>query len=489
MLELLTTDEMGQADRQAGQSGRTGPELMEAAGYAVAKALQQRWPKARRVLVLCGPGNNGGDGYVAARHLRAAGYDVAVQSLVPLSQLGGDARWAAESWDGPVSEVVPSLLPPADIIVDALFGAGLARPLAGLAAELVAAVNVAGCPVLAVDVPSGLDGTTGQATGPVVQATLCVTFFRRKPGHLLLPGRGLCGEVEVANIGIPAAVLGKIAPRAFLNAPALWRAAFPVPHLADHKYARGHALIVSGGIEGTGASRLAARSALRLAGLVTLAVPADALAVHAAANLAVMVRGFDSLQGFQTLLDDARRNAILLGPANGIGEATRQRVLASLAAGRHAVLDADALTSFADEPESLFAAVKAADGQVIATPHTGEFNRLFSAMYGSKLERARMAAQRSGMVVVLKGADSVIAHPDGRAAVNDNAPPWLASAGSGDVLAGIAVGLLAAGMPAFEAACAAVWLHGEAGKRAGAGMTAEDLDPALHWALRALIEG
>ena len=347
---------------------------------------------------------------------------------------------------------------------------------------MIEAMNAAPC-VHAVDLPSGINGATGAVMGVAVHAAETVTFFRRKAGHALLPGRLHCGRLRVADIGIPASVLDRIKPRTFLNAPELWRAHFPLPRVDGHKYARGHAVVVSGGLSSTGAARLAARGALRAgAGLVTIASPRDALAVNAAASLAVMVRPVDDADELADFLRDPRRNAVVLGPGGGVGAGMRELVLAALAGERAVVLDADALTSFADEPQALIDPLRARSAATLLTPHEGEFSRLFNSLVDqaqSKLERARAAAETSGAVVLLKGPDTVVAAPDGRGAIADNAPPWLATAGSGDVLAGIAAACLAQGISAFEAAAAAVWLHGEAGVEFGAGLIAEDLPEAL----------
>ncbi len=378
-------------------------------------------------------------------------------------------------------------LPAAAVVIDALFGAGLDRPLTGRAAALAAAMTD-GPPVLAVDLPSGVDSDTGAILGVAVRAAATVTFFRKKPGHLLYPGRALCGQLTLADIGIPAAVLAAIRPTAFENGPALWGAALRAPAADDHKFRRGHALVVSGGMTRTGAARLAAGAALRAgAGLVTLASPPGALAVNAAHLTAVMLRRIDGAEDLAAALADPRLTAVALGPALGTGEPERALVEAALAAPCPAVLDADALTLGAAEPERFFAAIAARPGPVVLTPHEGEFARLFPDLAGKpRPESARAAAARAGASVVLKGPDTAIAAPDGRLAINSNAPPWLATAGSGDVLGGIVAGLLAQGMPGFEAAAAAVWLHGEAGSEAGPGLIAEDLAPALRPALRRL---
>jgi ADP-dependent NAD(P)H-hydrate dehydratase / NAD(P)H-hydrate epimerase len=485
MFELLTTTEMGQADRLAIAGGIAGIELMERAGGAVAAAIAAHYPRGRRVTVVAGPGNNGGDGFVAARHLAEQGYRVTVMFQGEVSRLKGDAALAAKRWHGGVT-ADPGFLATAEVLVDALFGAGLDRPIEGAPRAVIETINALATPVVAVDLPSGINGNSGAVMGVAVNATQTVTFFRKKPGHLLLPGRRHCGAVSVADIGIPATVLTEIAPKTFENIPELWRGHFPMPKRDGHKYDRGHAVVVSGPLWSTGAARLAARGALRAgAGLVTIASPREALAVNAAASLAVMVRPVDGAAELETFLADWRLNAVALGPGLGVGEGTCELVLTALAGERAVVLDADAITSFAGEPQRLAKALKSRAGAAtILTPHEGEFARYFGALesqtqVGSKLERARLAAELTGSVIVLKGPDTVIAAPDGRAAISANAPPYLATAGSGDVLAGIATGLLAQGMPAFEAAAAAVWLHGEAANAFGPGLIAEDLPEQL----------
>lgn len=491
MLELLTAAEMARADRMTIAAGISGSALMDAAGTAVARQAARMAPEGP-VLVVAGPGNNGGDGFVAARRLAGAGRPVQVLFHGDPERLRDDAAVARDRWSGPVAPAsLP--LPPAALIIDALFGAGLDRPVTGAAAELVAAMDAHPAPLLAVDLPSGLHADSGRVLGIAPRAAATVTFFRKKPGHLLDPGRGLCGAVTVADIGISANVLPAIAPAAAENGPGLWSAALRWPGAADHKYHRGHALVVSGPMLRTGAARLAAAAALRAgAGLVTLSAPPGALAVNAAHLTAVMLRRLDGPEALADCLEDRRFTAVAIGPGLGTEAAARALVEAALAAAPALVLDADALTVFAASPDALFAAIAARRGPVILTPHAGEFARLFPDLAGSdaaKPDRARAAARRAGAVVVLKGADTVIASPDGRAVINANAPPWLATAGSGDVLAGIATGLLAQGVPAAAAAAAAVWLHGAAGTEAGPGLTAEDLAPALRPVIARLAPG
>ena len=494
MIELLSNAEMAQADRLAIASGVAGIDLMERAGRAVADAVATRHPVGSRVVVMAGPGNNGGDGFVAARLLTQRGFQVRLLLAGDADRLKGDAALAAQQWRGPVEPAQASRLGGADVIIDALFGAGLDRPVEGLPCTLIETMNAQAAPIVAVDLPSGINGSSGAVMGTAVKAARTVTFFRKKPGHLLLPGRLHCGMIAVADIGIPDSVLAQIAPQTFENTPELWRGYLPVPREAGHKYDRGHAVIASGPSWSTGAARLAARGALRAgAGLVTIASPREALAINAASNLAVMVRPVDGPDELTTFLADRRLNAFAIGPGVGVGEATCELVLAALSGERAVVLDADAITSFSAHPQRLAEALlRRRDQATILTPHEGEFSRYFWALdqrtkVGSKLERARLAAAITGAVVLLKGADTVVAAPDGRAAIAANAPPYLATAGAGDVLTGMAAGLLAQGMPAFEAAAAAVWLHGEAAAAFGPGLISEDLPEMLPQVYRALI--
>lgn len=494
MIELLTNTEMAQADRQTISGGVPGLNLMERAGRAVADVAAARHPIGSRVVVVAGPGNNGGDGFVAARVLAQRGFRVRLLLAGNPAGLKGDAALAAAAWKGSVEAAQPNALGEAEVIVDALFGAGLDRPVEGQPKVLIEAMNAQSAPIVAVDLPSGVNGTTGAVLGTAVKAAQTVTFFRKKPAHLLLPGRLHCGAVTVADIGIPDSVLADIKPQTFENIPELWRQHLPLPRLAGHKYDRGHAVIASGPSWSTGAARLAARGALRVgAGLVTIASPREALAVNAAASLAIMVRPVDGAAELKRFLADRRLNAFAIGPGIGVNETTCELVLTALAGERAIVLDADAMTSFAQHPQLLAGALSTRRNQAtILTPHEGEFARYFWALdeqtkVGSKLERARLAARLTGAVILLKGADTVVAAADGRAAIAANAPPYLATAGAGDVLTGFATGLMAQGMPAFDAAAAAVWLHGEAARAIGPGLISEDLPEALPQVYRTLL--
>jgi hydroxyethylthiazole kinase-like uncharacterized protein yjeF len=479
---------MAEADRLAIASGMDEAQRMENAGQSVAQAVIKRW-SSRPVLVLCGPGGNGGDGFVVARCLAEAGWLVRVALLVPPDQLRGATAHHAQLWRGTVEALTPASIDGAALIVDALFGAGLSRALDGAAAQTLAAAVARQLPVVAIDVPSGLMGDTGANAG-AVPCALTVTFFRKKPGHLLQPGRSLCGELIVANIATPASVFHQISPNTFENDPQLWAHALPALQPDGNKFTRGHAL-VWGGWPATGAARMAARAAARVgAGLTTVAVDASrseaALPVYAAALISIMVCPVAVPRDLDKLLADCRITGLLIGPGAGAGPDTRAHVLAMLHAGRATVLDADALTAFKSERSALFGAMHSA---CVLTPHEGEFTRLFESVVDTrcdKLTRARVAAHASGAIVVLKGSDTVIAAPDGRAIINANAPPTLATAGAGDVLSGMVLGLMTQGMEPFLAAAAAVWLHGEAAAHFGAGLMAEDLPDRLPAVFRKL---
>lgn len=473
---LLTIAEMARADDITIASGIPGETLMEAAGKAVATEIMARW-QPTPVVVICGPGNNGGDGLVAARHLADAGWEVTVALMGARDALKGDAATHAARWQGAVVPLQASVLDGAGLVVDALIGAGLTRDIEGEARAVIEAVNGRAIPCVGVDMPSGINGDDGAVHGAAPRCALTVTFFRKKPGHLLLPGRELCGETVTAHIGIPDAVLDEIQPQTYENTPALWLADFPWPRPGDHKYSRGH-VIVGGGAEMTGAARLAARGALRAgAGLVTIAALPEAIPIYAVYMPAVLTAKVSNPADFAAVIKDPRRNTVLLGPGYGVNAATRAHVLAALGAGKRCVLDADALTVFQDRPEDLFDAISGAEACVL-TPHEGEFARLFpeiAAGEGGKLARARAAARASGAHVLYKGHDTVIAAPDGRAVINANAPASLATGGAGDVLAGLIAGLLAQGMAPLGAAAAATWLHGAAAAAFGPGLIAEDL--------------
>jgi NAD(P)H-hydrate epimerase len=469
---------MGAADAAAMAAGTPGTTLMETAGKAVAHAVAERYAK-QPVVVLCGPGNNGGDGFVAARHLAGMGWPVTLSLVKGAGELRGDAAWAAGLWPGAVAAPSADLLDGRPLVIDALFGAGLTRRIDGIAAELIERLNRDRLSVVAVDVPSGLHGDTGEVMGTAPHAALTVTFFRGKPGHYSLEGLRRCGDLRIVDIGIPEAVLGSIAPRLWRNEPPLWATALGHGDPGDHKYARGH-LTILGGEHATGAARMAALAARRAgAGLVTIASPELAAVIYRSAEPGNLI----NTDPVERLVEDARRNAFLIGPGSGVNARTRDAVLAALAARRAAVLDADAVTVFAEDPTRLFSAV---EGPALLTPHEGEFKRLFPDLAGpgGKVERVRTAARRSGATVLLKGADTVVAAPDGRAVINVHAPASLATAGSGDVLAGIAAGLMTRGLPPLAAGAAAAWIHGECAYRFRTpGLIAEDLLAKLPEAL------
>jgi hydroxyethylthiazole kinase-like uncharacterized protein yjeF len=476
---LLSVAQMNEADRLTMAAGTPGSLLMQRAGEAVAREVARRWTRPRPITVLCGPGNNGGDGFVAAIALAQSGWPVRVALLGELRALRGDAQLYAKLWSGGIEPLSAQVIEGAELVVDALFGSGLSRPLDAQAVDALGLATRRGVPLIAVDVPSGVMGDSGESLGAAA-AVCTVTFAGKKPGHLLLPGRELCGDTVVADIGIPPSVLESLSLDTWENDPALWLAQLPRPHPSINKYTRGHALLY-GGYPMTGASRMAARAAARIgAGLTTIAVPEMAFAIYAAALTSIMVQPLAHADDLARLLSDHRYTAFSIGPGAGVNAATRARALAMLATAAPVLLDADALSVFAQSPDELFHAIR---GPCVMTPHDGEFERIFDTS-GDKLARARRAARRSGAVIVLKGPDTVIAAPDGRAIINSNAPPTLATAGSGDVLGGLILGLLAQGLDAFPAAAAGVWVHGAAACDFGPGLLAEDLPDLVPAVLR-----
>lgn len=503
--EILTAAQMRALESAAMARGVTGGALMERAGQAVVDALLETWPRHAqadsrqpwRALVLCGPGNNGGDGYVVARLLSMRGWSVTVWTLGDADRLPPDARAAHARWleRGAVLPL-PAPIPPirADVVVDALFGTGLTRPIDPALAELLAAIDEARHRpgrgphgqaignIVAIDIPSGLNADSGLVPGPdphaFLPADLTVTFHAPKLGHVLGEGPAACGRLVVADIGLTGGAEG---------AARLVPAPRGLAKTGEHKYHHGHALILGGGAGRCGAARLAARGALRIgAGLVTLAPRPEAMAENAARLDAVMLAPVADAGDLAALLADRRLNAVVLGPGLGHDRA-RALVPAVLDSRRAAVLDADALSAFADDPAALLARLH--PGAVL-TPHEGEFARLFPALAArlpepldNRVEIVRQAAAQAGCTLLLKGPATVIAGPEGAASVHVAAygwaAPWLATAGAGDVLAGMIGGLLARGFGPMRAAEAATWLHAAAARAFGPGLIAEDLPDAL----------
>ena len=490
---LLTAEQMQRVDKTAAAQGLCTFTLMQRAGAAVAQGVRSIAPAPCNVLIIAGPGNNGGDGAVAAVNLLAQGYEIEFVRVGVQPAPGSDVFRAFELWEQNVAagaphnastEIhrLPSMISNAAVIVDAMFGAGLSRPLSSIPEQLVDMINGSSTPVVAVDVPSGLDGNSHAVQGVCVQATLTVTFFLKKPAHVLFPGRQLCGQVLLSHIGLSADQLATDEAQCWTNQPALFIEKLPQLQADGHKFQRGHVLVRSGPVKSTGAARLSAETAIHSgAGLVTLATSTEALATNAAHLTAVMLQQVDTSAQWIEALGDPRINTVVLGPGNGVNEKTRDCVINALESDKHCVLDADALSCWQDTSnnEKLMQSLNRSSFTAVLTPHAGEFKRVFgdfpAKMFPSKLHQTREAARRTNAVVVFKGADTVIAAPDGRASVNDNAPPWLATAGAGDVLAGLIAALMAQGTPAFEAACAGVWLHGCAGNTLSYPLCAEDL--------------
>lgn len=514
MAELLTAAQMRTIEQAAISSGAvTGLELMERAGAGVVEAIFENWPefatKPGKAVVMCGPGNNGGDGYVIARLLHERGWEVTAALYGDPDALPSDARANYDRW-GEIGEHKPlsersfgTVQSPPDLVVDALFGTGLTRELEGDAAFLMSNLDTLrdefGIKCVAVDIPSGICSDSGRALGAFPQVDLTVSFHAEKLGHNLASADVNSGRVVVKDIGLPHA------ERIHQRAGHVWKVEAPAAgRLAKagtaHKYDFGHALVLTGGPGKTGAARLAARGALRIgAGLVTLAAPARAMPEIAAQVSALMLTQVDDAEELKELLWDTRLNVLCMGPGLGQGHLAQEMVETALDLRRAIVLDADGLTLFRNDPASLFERLHE---KCVLTPHGGEFTRLFPDIAAklkaapkkgpaySKVDATRAAAKRAGCTVLFKGPDTVIAGPDGRCTIHasqyDRSAPWLATAGAGDVLAGFVTGLMARGMAPMEAAETAAWLHVECALQSGPGLIAEDLPEALPGVLQSL---
>jgi hydroxyethylthiazole kinase-like uncharacterized protein yjeF len=481
MHEILTAAEMKNAEAAAMAQGITGLQLMTAAGATAAREIVKTF-KPCPVLVLCGPGNNGGDGFIVAQHLKKAGWTVRIACLVKRTALKNDAAAAAKNWDSDIEGLNSNLsVHQTGLIIDAVFGTGFDRALDPEVLILFDKIRTRKIPVVAIDIPTGINATTGTVDPGTLKATSTITFCRKKIAHVLLPAKNYCGIITVTDIGITDEMVANTACSE--NNPSLWQKDFPVLTAESHKFKRGHA-IVYGGEKRTGAACLAAAAAQKIgAGLVTIVAPEKTWAVYSSYRASIMVDECNTIDDYKAILRDIRCNTVLLGPGAGADDRLKQAVEAALSMNKSGVLDADVFSAYHGTAKELFAKLSP---KFILTPHEGEFEKLFGVLEGSKPERTLAAAKMANAIVVLKGADTVIAAPDGNTVINTNAPPTLATAGSGDVLGGIIAGLIAQGMPPFPAACAGVWLHGQAARIYGAGLTAEDIITGLPAALTAL---
>jgi ADP-dependent NAD(P)H-hydrate dehydratase / NAD(P)H-hydrate epimerase len=481
---ILTPQQMNEADRLTIATGITGSWLMENAGFAILDVVLRHYPEIMRAVVLCGPGNNGGDGYVLARLLALRGVAVALYCSAP-AKSGTDAEVAQSHWNGAVYPLETLNLQHGDVVIDALYGAGFRGALQDAETRAAQVVSESGVPIISVDLPSGIDGLTGQHQGPCFRADHTVTFFRKKPGHLLYPGRALCGQLHVVDIGISPRVLTEIAPKLYENSPDLFGSRLPQSDPETHKYAHDAVGIFCGGAGATGATRLSARAAAKAgAGAVIMLATIEAVPELASHLTSTMIRTIDNPECLTHCINDKKYAVFIVGPGFRDLPRLRETVLALLQSKRklNLVFDADVFSAFASDAETLFSAIEKSTCTVVMTPHDGEFQRLFGDISQSDLakhEMALAAAKRAFCTIIYKGPDTVIASPDGRASINSNGGTMLATAGSGDVLAGAVAGLLAQSMPAFEAACCAVYHHADTGQRLGDGLIAEQLADAI----------
>lgn len=483
MFEILSASEMSKTEAAAIADGTPAFQLMQNAGHAVAQEIMSCLEPCE-TLILCGPGNNGGDGFITAAQLKKNGWPVRVACLAKKSELKGLSAQAAKMWDGPIESLNSNLsVHQTKLIVDAIFGTGFKGGLDPETLTLFEKIKARKIGVVAIDLPSGINASTGAVAAGILSAQLTVTFGRKKVAHVLHSSKFLCGRIILSNIGIGDGHVMTAQSSLFENHPALWLRDFPLPTPSSHKYDRGHALIY-GGDHRPGAAILAAMAAQRAgSGVVSFATTPDMHSFYLAARASIMTDSLQDDDALKALLRDERKTALVIGCGAGTDARLEKSVMTALSFNKAVVLDGDVFTVFKDKTDKLFPALHA---RHVLTPHSGEFERLFPSLQGDKIAKARAAAKLSGAIVVLKGADTVIAAPDGAAVIQHDSPSVLATAGSGDVLAGLIGGFAAQGMSSFMAASAAVWLHAEAGRKQGLGLVAEDIISNTSQCLNAL---
>jgi len=471
---ILTNEEMAEADQMTIASGVPSIELMENAGKAVFNNIPIK--NIDRVLLLIGPGNNGGDGFVVARLLIEIGISVDI-FFYNNGKISNDCKINKDKIDSQsfISEI--RNYSSYSYVIDALFGTGFTRKIPSQLEKIFSIVKKNKIPVYAIDIPSGINGNSSIVNGDCLECVKTITFFNKKKCHYLYPGKNFCGEVIVEDIGIKTDVFKEMMPKIRNNNPELWIKEFPFPSSFDHKYSRGLLIINCGPIYKTGAARLAGRSAMRVgAGAVKLICDDEAAKVLEPQISVELISVVKEKNEIQQIFKDRKVSSILVGPGNGVNDETKSRTLLALAFVKHVVIDADAITCFEKNPKELFVDTYP---HTILTPHEGEFRRLFGdeiASIEDKVVKTVEASKLAGSIVVLKGADTIIANPEGQAVINSSEAPYLATAGSGDVLAGIIASLVGDNkMSAFNAACAGTWIHSKLGELIGAGLIAEDL--------------
>lgn len=495
--ELFSLNEMQRADALAIQSGISGLSLMEQAGNRVACKIEQICEGPSRLCILAGPGNNGGDAFVVARLLSRRAYKIDTFMFclkdMQKSCKESDAKKMQEKWvkEGGKLHSIEDLnalkesIDGSALIIDGIFGAGLSRNIEGPLIEIIERFNQANTPVLAIDVPTGMNGNTGQIMGAAIKADYTVSFHAPKQGHKLYPGKDICGKLYIENIGISERVTQNIAPKQYENTPELWKACLKPRSAQSHKYNYGAVLVVAGDHTMRGASVLSSNAAIKAgAGLVTLALNKEEEGtVHPQSFAAIMhnvIPETSDEKAWVELFAEKKITGALIGPGTSPSEETRQKCLALLKQNSRVLLDAGALTAFKGHRDALIEAIKArkeTEPKVILTPHEGEFKKLFPAFdLSDKVNAAREAARETQAIILIKGADTVIASPDGRVIINTNAPPTLATAGTGDVLAGIITALASnKDNPTFEAAAAGVYIHAECANQISSELVADDL--------------
>jgi len=462
-----------------------GYKLMENAGGVIFKIIKKKFKKKKKIKILCGPGNNGGDGFVVAKLLEENGFqDVELFCLVTKNKLKGDAKIAANNFNKNLKSFNDFKISSNDLIIDGIFGSGLKRNISGNLKKIIEKINLKKPYCISIDTPSGINGDTGEIQGTALKSNDTITFTTKKPGHLLSPGSEYCGNVIVGDIGINLEKLS-FKPRIFENHPDNWRSKFPWPNQKSHKYTRGFSLIICGE-KMTGASRLAARAAARIGcGLLCLGVPRKSFNIYSTENPIALIEIVDDKKDLNNLLKDKRINTILIGPGFGISKKKLELILKVVKEKKRLiVLDADALKN---NFKKILLKNKT---KIVITPHEGEFLQVLKDLNiknkKNKFSIVIEFIKKTKINLILKGNKTLICSQDGKISINTNTSPFLATGGSGDVLAGMITGLISQGMDIFNACCASVWIHGEIGRMKGPGLIAEDLPEMIPKVLKKL---
>jgi len=462
-------------------------EFMERAGHEVFKLIENNFTKKQSVIVLCGPGNNGGDGFVVARYLMEEGYKVKVYTFANKDNYIGDALEALKNFKGVIKALSFFNLEKKALIVDALFGIGLKRKIKGRLKKIFQQIKKSNNPVVSVDIPSGISSSDGKILGSAIKATFTVTFHRKKAGHVLGDGKEFSGKLSVVDIGFSNK---KMKNRYIENSPHLWVKYFPWKKISGHKYSRGRVVVHGGQKEFTGATILSAQAALRTGtGSVKIICSKNTLQIYSLKFPSVLKTEINNIYQLEKFLKKEKITSILIGPGAGSNKKVKEIVKLILRKVKYAVIDADALTCFKNDLKSLYNLL---DKNKIITPHLGEFHRIFPTIKKklNNVDKVLIATKLTKSNIVLKGSSTIIISYDKKIIINDHSSSELAVIGSGDVLSGLIVSLVGdKKMSPFLAGCAATWIHGDIAKKYGKGLIAEDIVKGIPAALKRLKHG